>query len=83
VIELTEPQVWAALGILLGFLTATLTVTTRTITVQIGGLRNEIRSEIGGLRVEMNARFDTVNVRIDNLDRDVQALTDKVFGTGG
>lgn len=35
-IELTEPQVWAALGILLAFLTATLTITNRTITVQIG-----------------------------------------------
>jgi hypothetical protein len=82
VIELTEPQVWAALGILLAFLTATLTITNRTISVQIGSLRNEMKSEIGGLRVEMNARFDTVNVRIDNLDRDVQALTDKVFGAG-
>jgi hypothetical protein len=92
---LTEPQVWTVIGLLfatlMGFLTATLTLTTRTISTQIGGLRsevetqigglrNEIRTEIGGLRAEMNARFDTVNNQIVTLDRDVQVLTNEVFG---
>jgi phage host-nuclease inhibitor protein Gam len=100
-ISMTEPQVWAALGILLAFLTATLTIVTRTISVQVGGLRGELHSEIGGLHNEMNvrfeamhtemnarfdavddkfdARFDRVQDQISTLDRDVQALTARVF----
>jgi phage-related protein len=99
---LTEPQVWTIIGLLfatlMGFLTATLTLTTRTISTQIGGLRREVETQIGGLRgeigslrnemgaqidglrAEMNARFDTVNTQIATLDRDVQALTNEVFG---
>jgi hypothetical protein len=49
-------------------------------------VRSELRSEVGGLRTEMNARFETVdvrfeavNTRLDGLDRDVQALVDRVF----
>jgi hypothetical protein len=45
------------------------------------GLRAEFRSEIGGLRVEMNARFEVVDTRFESLDRDVQALANKVFGS--
>jgi hypothetical protein len=92
VITLTEPQTWTALGVLaaalLGTITAMTTILTRTVSVQIGSLRNEmvsgfdgVRSEIGGLRAEMNARFETVNTRIDGLDRDVQALAVHVFGS--
>jgi hypothetical protein len=50
-------------------------------------LGRTITAQFTGLRGEMNARFDTVtvrldamNARIDNLDRDVQGLTQKVFG---
>lgn len=79
VIELTEPQIWTVIGVLFLFLTATLTITTRVITVQIGSLRNEMKTEFSGLRAEMNARFEGVNSRIDSLDRDVQALAKRAF----
>ena len=78
---------------LLGMMTLVTTLLTRSIGGQITSLRNEmvsgfdsVRSEIGGLRAEMNARFETVdvrfdavNTRLDGLDRDVQALVDRVF----
>jgi hypothetical protein len=48
---------------------------------QIGGLREEMNAQIGGLRGEMNARFDAVHVKIDGLDRDVQLLMNREFGT--
>ena len=41
---------------------------------------DSLRSEVGGLRAEMNARFETVGVRMDSLDRDVQAVANRVFG---
>ena len=56
----------------------------------VGGfssVRSDLRSEIGGLRAEMNARFeavdarfDTVNTKIEGLDRDVQLLMNREFG---
>ncbi len=60
---------------------------------EIGGLRSEVGSEIGGLRAEMrgeigglrgdvaglHARFDGLEKRMDHLDRDVQAITDRLW----
>ncbi|MFZ2964557.1 MAG: hypothetical protein WA006_07740 [Rhodoglobus sp.] len=91
-IELTEAQTWTVIATLsaalLGMITVVTTVLMRTIGAQIGSLRSEmisgldgVRSEIGGLRAEMNARFETVGVRMDSLDRDVQAVASRVFGT--
>lgn len=95
---MTEPQIWTIIGIfaatLLGTMTLLSTVLTRSISGQISSLRNEImglmtglRNEMttgfDGLRAEMNARFETVNVRLDNLDRDVQALSERVFRSDG
>lgn len=80
---MTEPQVWSALGILLAFLTATLTIVTRTISVQVGSLRNEMNARFESVHTEMNARFESVHdkfdIRFDTLDRDVQALAARVF----
>ncbi len=82
-IQMTEPQVWAALGILLAFLTATLTIVTRTISVQVGSLRTEMTARFESIHTEMNARFESVHdkfdIRFDTLDRDVQALAARVF----
>lgn len=64
------------------------------LSAELGGLRAEMRAELGGLRAEMNARFEavdarfeavdarfeTVDVRFDHLDRDVAALSKRVFG---
>lgn len=84
VIALTEPQIWTLIGVfaasLTGMLTLICTLFIRVIRAEIGGLRSEVRGEIGGLRAEMSARFETVNHRLDGLDRDVQALTRRHFG---
>lgn len=89
-ITLTEPQVWTIIGVFAATLLGTMTLLTKSIGGQMTSLRNEITSEItslrnemmtgfDALRAEMNARFETVNVRLDNLDRDVQALSERVF----
>lgn len=53
---------------------------------ELSSLRSETTNEISSLRAENSARFDaiaaqfeTVHVKIDNLDRDVQAIARKVF----
>lgn len=80
---MTEPQIWTIIGVfaatLLGTMTLLSTVLTRSISGQITSLRNEMATGFNGLRSEINARFETVNVRLDNLDRDVQAISERVF----
>lgn len=78
---MNEPQVWTIIGILaaalFGMMTLMSTMFTRVIRSEVGRLEGKF----DGLRGEMNARFDAVdvkfegvNARIDNLDRDVQLL---------
>lgn len=78
---MNEPQVWTIIGVLtaalFGMMTLMSTMFTRVIRSEIGRLEGKF----DGLRGEMNARFDAVdvkfegvNARIDNLDRDVQFL---------
>jgi hypothetical protein len=84
-ITVTEPRVWTMIGLMTGVFFGTMTMIstmfTRVLRTEIGGLRGEMNSGISGLRGEMNARFDSVGIRfngvdarIDNLDRDVQFL---------
>lgn len=89
-ITLTEPQIWTIIGVfaatLLGTMTLLSTVLMRSISGQITSLRNEMMTGFTGfasLRAEMSARFETVNVRLDNLDRDVRALSERVFRSDG
>ncbi|OJV98270.1 MAG: hypothetical protein BGO47_07650 [Microbacterium sp. 67-17] len=44
------------------------------------GLRGEMDASISGLRAEMNARFDAMGTRIDHLDKDIAALSRRVWG---
>ena len=85
---MTEPQVWVLIGVFAAAMLCTLTVITtsftRTLRAEIGG----VRAEIGGLRESMearfravDARFEATNSKIDSLDRDVQLLMNREFGT--
>jgi hypothetical protein len=64
---------------------------------QIQGLRGELGGQIQGIRGELGGQIDAtrgelggqiavlraeLNGRIDNLDRDVQVLTERFFGEG-
>ena len=70
---MNEPQVWTLIGVfgtaLFGMLTLMSTMSVRTL-----------RTEIGSLRTEMQAEFASVRTEIKYLDRDVQALSRRVFG---
>lgn len=79
VIELTEPQVWT---VILGMF-ALMAWLMRGVRNEIGSLRSELKADIGGLRAEMRAKFETVELRFDHLDRDVQAIAKRVFPEAG
>lgn len=77
---MTEPQVWTMIGVFAALMFGMLTIVStfvRVVRSEIGGLRGEI----GGLRAEMNARFEMVDEKLAYLDRDVQLLMNREFGT--
>ena len=81
---MTEPQSWVLIGLfatlMLGGMTVMTTLLTRTMTASINGLRGEMNGRFDGLRGEMNARFDAMGTRIDHLDKDIAALSRRVWG---
>lgn len=66
---MTEPQVWTLIGVFAAAMFGMITIVS-TLFVQV------MRSEFG----RVGARFDAMDARIDNLDRDVQALMRHTFG---
>ena len=87
---MTEPQVWTVIAVLaatlVAFVTASLTMITRVISIQFDGLRREMGIDSTGLRAEMRSEFAALrtemNLRMDVLDRDVQVIANRVFGDG-
>ena len=81
---MNDAQIWTMVGaftaLMFGMLTVVSPLFVRVVRSEIGGLRSEMNGQLGGLRSEMNARFDAVNVRMDGIDRDVQALVKRTFG---
>lgn len=56
------------------------------VDVKIDGLQGEMNAKIDGLRGEMKAKFEVVDVkfarledRLNHIDRDVQAISRRVF----
>ncbi|HRP99187.1 MAG TPA: hypothetical protein PK781_01855 [Terrimesophilobacter sp.] len=92
---MNEPQIWTMIGVfsalMLGMLTIVSTLFVRVVRAEIGGLRHEllgeIRGEVGTLRGEMGREFGSIrgelqslNSKVDGLDRDVQLLMNREFG---
>ena len=89
---MTEPQVWAALGILaatfVGSVGALVVQVNRTITAQFAASRaefkggiGEVKAEIVALRAELKGDIQGLRNEISHLDRDVQTIARRVFGT--
>lgn len=79
---------------LVGFLGVIMTLFTRTMRAEFATVRAELRGEIGtvrgeigtvrgeiaSLRTEMNLRFESVEKKVGDLDRDVHILTRRALG---
>ncbi|WP_308466449.1 hypothetical protein [Rathayibacter soli] len=86
-ITLSDAQTWTVIGVLaagfVGFMSVIVTLLNRTLSAELRGIRTELnafRTEVA-LRFEnIEKRMDRFETRLDGLDRDVQALTGKVFG---
>ena len=82
---MTEPQIWVLIGVFaaanFGMMGIITTSFNRNLHTAMAGLRGELMGEIKALRHEMNARFETMDVKFAALDKDVQALMRHAFGT--
>ncbi|MBM7826709.1 hypothetical protein JOD60_000767 [Microbacterium aurum] len=65
-LTMTEPQVWTLIGVFSALMFSMLGIVS-TLFIRV------VRTEIGRLEMKMD-------VRLDNLDRDVQALMRHTFG---
>lgn len=68
-LTVTEPQVWTLIGV---FSAVTIGMLTIVSTMFIQVMRSEFRAT--------GSRIDTLSLRLDNLDRGVQALMRHTFG---
>ena len=76
---MNEPRIWAALGILAAAFAAMITVTTQLLLRTIPSSTATLQVEIASLRTELDLRFTGLQAQMDGLDRDVQAITKRVF----
>lgn len=84
---MNDPQIWTLLGvfaaIMLGGMTLMTTLLMRTMTAAIDGVNGRISGLVGEMKAgfaAVDAKFETVNVKLEHLDRDVTAISKKVFG---
>ncbi|MFD4420873.1 hypothetical protein ACFWN7_05140 [Agromyces sp. NPDC058484] len=70
-ISLTEPQIWAVIGVLAASLVGTITLTTQL-------MMRAVSAQIGGLRNEMVARFEHVDRRFEQVDRRFERVEDRL-----
>ena len=67
---MNDPQIWTLIGVFAAAMLGGLTLVTTMLT-------RVVRAEVGGL----STRFDALEKRFDHLDRDVQALADRMWRT--
>lgn len=76
---MTEPQVWTLIGVFATVMLGGMTLMTTLLTRTISAKSDAADSRIETLRVEMNARFDTMDVKFSTLDREVATLAERFW----
>lgn len=90
---MNEPQVWVLIGVFAASMVGVITLVLRTMNVQfeamharIDALRGElkagidsVRTEVSAVRTELQADIGSLRTQITHLDRDVQAISKRVF----
>ncbi len=76
---MTEPQVWTLIGVFAAVMLGGMTLMTTLLTRTISAKSDAAESRIESLRVEMNARFDTMDVKFSTLDREVATLAERFW----
>lgn len=78
---MTEPQVWVLIGVFAAAFFALIGIVTTNFNRTMVARFETMDARFEGLRSEINAKFDMINMKLENMDRDIQALSSRVFGT--
>lgn len=95
VTQLTEPQVWVLIGVFsaafFGLIGIVSTSLNRTMNARFEGMNARFESmnyrfeamdaRFLSMEARVDAKFDIINLKLENMDRDIQALSRHVFGT--
>ena len=71
---MTEPQVWVLIGVFAAAFFGMIGIVTTNF-------NRTMDARFAALESRFDAKFDVVNVKLENMDRDIQALSRHVFGT--
>jgi hypothetical protein len=74
VIEMTEPQVWVLIGVFAAAFFALIGIVTTNF-------HRTMEARFEAMTARMDAKFDVMNMKLENMDRDIQALSRHVFGS--
>ena len=81
---MTEPQVWALIGVSAAGMFGMIGVVTASLERTLKSTIDSVRVEIAGLRDTMDARLEAMDAKLSGkfevLDRDIQVLSRHVFG---
>ncbi|MFT4052225.1 MAG: hypothetical protein QM677_08260 [Microbacterium sp.] len=91
---MTEPQSWVLIGLFTTIMLGGMTLMTTFITRTIDGLRGEMNARFAAvdarfeavdarfdaMSATVDARFDAISTKIEHLDRDVTAITRRMWG---
>ena len=77
VIDVTEPQIWTALGILAAAFVGLITVVTQQFTRALALQHEAVLATLEGLRVEMRLRFERVDERFAQVDQRFERVDER------
>ena len=77
---MTEPQVWVLIGVFATAIFGMMTWQTVNFNRALVSAVERLEAKFDGKFDAMSGKIEVINAKIDNLDRDVQALTRHVFG---
>ena len=89
---LTEPQVWVLIGVftaaffgMIGIVSTSLTRTMNSrfeaMDARFGSFASTMDSRFEAMEARVDAKFDIITIKLENMDRDIQALSRHVFGS--
>ncbi|MEO7123194.1 MAG: hypothetical protein ABI400_08790 [Lacisediminihabitans sp.] len=70
---MTEPQVWVLIGVFAAAFFALIGIVTTNF-------NRTMDARFDAVRADLDAKFDVTNVKLENMVRDIQAISRQVFG---
>ncbi|WP_046012014.1 hypothetical protein [Microbacterium sp. SA39] len=77
--EMTEPQVWTLIGVFAAVMIGAISLLLRQNDKIITSFRHEIAARFEGLEGKMDVRFDAMDRRLEELDKEVTNLATRFW----